>query len=393
MEEMHMAKKNQTAAAQKSAAVKQTAYDLSKSADLEQFSWDCQNGVAGVADIAERADFKTCLRDGTKSPLRHGRMSLTYLDGHESLTIVEKNGRVFAYSDAPQYVVAETEFAVGDDETPAGVVLTADMYSKRLAPNKGWVSLALINADEDEFGDALSLVNDFNDSAMPLVSFECLREMLDKKYAREAADMVATGRLVLLDYTPEETIDMTEDERAMLKSEKRRKGLKPPALGYSMLYGKKWHRSGFCLFRDAKKGTCYIFGQDEGSYFGCELPGTPGCTTVSAALAVLTPKEAQNKMFKRQGEWFAVPVAEAEVPGLLDLVMQADTAGGVFLPLETKDSNRHHLDGSVRIAKDGTMYFKGHVEHDEHSTLDLTDGWHRFYRNTAVRSVSTQGVD
>ena len=62
--------------------------------------------------------------------------------------------------------------------------------------------------------------------------------------------------------------------------------------------------------------------------------------------------------------------------------------------MDDPDSNFHYLiGGEIRVSKDGKVYFRGgYVEHDQHRALNLRT-WHTFYKNTAVRSVSVEGVD
>jgi hypothetical protein len=68
--------------------------------------------------------------------------------------------------------------------------------------------------------------------------------------------------------------------------------------------------------------------------------------------------------------------------------------------------NDHEVSSQIwdgRIGKDGRIYAaSGTVNHPEHQELRFGKGgsshkeppqWYTFYRNTAVKSVSTQGVD
>jgi hypothetical protein len=104
---------------------------------------------------------------------------------------------------------------------------------------------------------------------------------------------------------------------------------------------------------------------------------------------------------KRQGEWFLIPVPEKDIPKLSDRVLdttQSDSSihSNVFSLNRLTDEDHHHTvkAGDTILAKDGTVYFRNlEVWHDEHATLHYRNGWCKFMRNTAIRSVSQEGVD
>jgi hypothetical protein len=209
------------------------------------------------------------------------------------------------------------------------------------------------------------------------------------------------GELSLRDFTPEHRIKMKSGEIAALADPKKRKALVPPAPGYSVV-GQAWHRSGSALVHDNKSDTSYLFGQDEGTYFGVELPSP--CYTIANAYKILIPEEARGVGFIRQGEWFAVQVdAPPELPDTTLLVSKVNNANGVenidlYLPLDTPESNKHTLMDveEIRVGKDGQMYVRGgYLDHDQHAAIQFQpeDQWYTFYKNTAVRSVSQEGVD
>ena len=164
----------------------------------------------------------------------------------------------------------------------------------------------------------------------------------------------------------------------------------------------RWHSSPTVLFQHGSR--YYILGQDEGSYFGCELTGKP--QTIAEALFVdLQPKEVRGKNgVLRQGEWFAVPEPKSAGHSMSKFynnpkvvaILDSDRDSGIVMPKESADSNDHRVmatwgvilnDGTI-LAQDFSMY------HDDHEDLNGKSGvWYKFYRNTAKASYSTQCVD
>lgn len=281
--------------------------------------------------------------------------------------------------------------------------------------HRGYKFLAILNADEEDNGhfdshkSLVSFCNDAGIGPMPTVSYRCLSQFYHGRDDR-VVDGIKSGKLVLLDFSPDETIPLTAKDRAELRKNKRSSlphqasdCLRPPKHGFSVVgvvANARWHRSGSCLFHDQTLDRYLLLGQDEGTYFGCELAGP--AKTLQAAYDSLVPAEAKGKRYTRQGEWFMVPVPEGDVPPTVDCVLQFDKAAvsgtcatsAVFLPLESVDGNRHSLwtaDG--RVGKDGRVYaLDPEITHTDHEALSAS-GWYTFYRNTALRSVSTEGVD
>lgn len=138
---------------------------------------------------------------------------------------------------------------------------------------------------------------------------------------------------------------------------------------------------------------CILAGQDEGSYFGVELPKK--CNTVSEAFECLIPSEVKGKKYLRQGEWFMIKVDENKIPKLTDCIAYSyyGYSSNISLPVETKDSNPHEIEANeIRISKDGVYALDPYVEHAQHEKIS-GKGWFTFYKNTALRSFSQQGVD
>lgn len=180
-----------------------------------------------------------------------------------------------------------------------------------------------------------------------------------------------------------------------------------PQLGVTLVSGDgstadlRWHSSPTVLFQHNSR--YYILGQDEGSYFGCELEGSP--QTIEEAFEDLKPVQVRGKSgVLRQGEWFAVPEPKSAKHDMSNYynnpnvvaILDYDQDTSFVMPKESEDSNDHVLiaDCGV-ILKDGTILAQGFsMRHNDHAELKGADNvWYTFYRNTAKGSYSTQGVD
>jgi hypothetical protein len=224
---------------------------------------------------------------------------------------------------------------------------------------------------------------------------DAVRENSNELAAIQAvAKKVGSGEIILVDFIPDERKPLNAvQKKAVAKSRTARKPeLMPVGEPGFTVVGDEWHRSSTIVLLDkAKGGTGYLFGQDEGTYFGCKL--TEKVETVSDAFKSLMPEEVRGKNCQRQGEWFMLPIDEDEVPKIADCL--AVLADGCGLPITDPESNVHHIFTSgtaddVRIAKDGVIYAKdGTLEHDDHAEVSWK-GWVRFYRNTALKSVSAE---
>ncbi len=244
-----------------------------------------------------------------------------------------------------------------------------------------------------------------------LVSYECIRRLTDLKSTRQVIKYLLSGKIAVIDTTLDSykkyKLSRIAPECIQNNTELTRKC--QPALGYSLVARFEeralgyslvarfeersnnwvWHKPGNCLFKFNNK--YFICGQDEGSYFGCELPSP--AKTVESAIKLLAPKELRTKLndpgIKRQGEWFFEPV---ELPKNVRWTI-GDT--GFHLPVE-KGGNLHVVAAQTMAIDDkGYIYLRRfNVEHDEHATLSSgNDKWYRVLKNTAVRSVSVEGVD
>ena len=234
------------------------------------------------------------------------------------------------------------------------------------------------------------------------ISPVCIDQMMKWKLGQTWSKL-SQGKLteiVFLDIQPDSKKELTAAEKVKVRGDQyiatSRKKLKPQ-LGYTLvvLDGQKvWHRPSMVTFRD-RQFNYYVMGQDEGTYFCCmlmKMPHRPKTLSVEAALRSLTPKGCEGCL--RQGEWFAVPVDDKDVPQHPNFYEADDR---IILPRDDDESNEHLLSGGyTRIGLDGKLYSKEwNLVHDEHADLSPTDvkKWYTFVRNTARRSVSQEGVD
>jgi hypothetical protein len=341
--------------------------------------------------------FENFLRTGEKSSFSFEKHSIYRVDHYN--VIFHRNNRLYllTFSHALEELSVKWSKGIRELEGIAsGILIDCNV---RLGGTDSLSKLLLFNADDEEVNDFSSMIHikqtfvkTLDGSGFPITSFNCLSRFYDEEGTKKVEGYLASGRLVLLDYSMEEWIEFSEKEKAKYQSSEGEKSL-APKLGFRVVNG-QWHRSGTCLFKDVKTEKYYLLGQDEGTYFGCELPTE--AQTIEDAFACLLPSEAKGKTYARQGEWFAVSVAEEEVPNYLDcaLCFFNSSTNGVFMPVENEQSNRHLLQCSEgRIGRNGVVYaLSPKLQHSEHEPLNL-QGWHAFYRNTAFRSVSESGVD
>lgn len=172
-----------------------------------------------------------------------------------------------------------------------------------------------------------------------------------------------------------------------------------PIPGASFVLG-KWHISPAVLlsYDNVHSKTFYLLGMDEDQYFGVELPGK--ATNLKDAYTMLVPKEIRDKKYTRQGEWFIVNVPE---PDLKHTEMLANINGSDFsihLPVDDEDSNHHWIEPCYEMSRviiDLNYNFYSYncqLTHEEHATFRCDHStWYKYVINTAVKSVSVDGVD
>lgn len=349
----------------------------------------------------------TYLTTGKQSKLRWGDIQLF---SHKGNSYLLDQGNILYICDFDQYNVFSDymdfegciDRALNPVENSPAIIIQCSKRAKGVTP--GLKHIALINADSDNG----SLIQ-FGESGLPMVSFLCVMQMMQTEDFEDLTTAITHGNLILLDFYTEQQIKCAKSEIAQINRLRKRTSprginydLKPPKLGFNIIKVNNswaWHSTGAILLHNKELNKYYIFGQDEGTYFGCELPAK--CSSVEEAYRMLVPEGLRNRTdWKRQGEWFAVPVADKDIPDFPDCVLMGDTNHRIgnthiYLPILTTDDNRHYLETyeNIRVAKNGNVYVENVVlVHEEHESLDLK-GWHTFVRNTAIRSVSQEGVD
>lgn len=253
----------------------------------------------------------------------------------------------------------------------------------------------------------------------PTTSMQCIGRLFSPKetseifYREYAEKMMARGVIRLLDFTPDQRESLNKSEK--IKVQKLQRDLENHNIdsieysnrmpvraeaGWTLLGGSSpgWHRPSTVLLQNAINQKCYITGQDEGTYFGCELPHP--CKTVQEAYEMLIPPEVKGKKYRRQGEWFILPVSRENLPKFDQIAVEI--RGGTTLPRENENSGLHNLERSptttgwipnIIVDKKGTFYAENcTLNHPDHLPVYIT-GWVSFHRNTAVRSVSIEGMD
>ena len=258
-------------------------------------------------------------------------------------------------------------------------------------------NILILNGDTEGRADELDSYMMENDLATTSVtmSFICLKRLFKRKSVWQIPD------IKILDYAADSYIRLTEAQKRA-----RPETLRSP-VGYTRI-NDSWHRSATVVFTIAsdKKHT-YLMGTDEGSYFGVKIPGRH--TTVKDCYTALIPPVARGKPFRRQGEWFLVPVNASKVPAVAECIVTCvdpdhsvsntdnpHNWSGFALPVTDNDSSRHLIvSDDIRVAKDGTVYARSPSlchSRSQHKDVEV-NGWVRFACNTAVRAVSVQGVD
>lgn len=157
-----------------------------------------------------------------------------------------------------------------------------------------------------------------------------------------------------------------------------------------------------------------LAGYDEDALFICELPKL--VSSVEQAHEVLVPPEVKRaSSYERQGEWFFVPVSEAEVSriakvmatgkvndlrtregrvewegmvtSVTKLPMGIEACNyGSYVPLEPGSSHRASTYVEISSKSDRIKYVSGFItdtRKGHHKPLFL-NGWHRIHRNTEV---------
>lgn len=192
------------------------------------------------------------------------------------------------------------------------------------------------------------------------------------------------------------------------------------------------------LVREGSEKHKYLCGHDERHWFVAAIPDQAPVGTVSQAKEALKPAEVRaaqsrkqvkaksrhrrkNAAYKRQGEWFFLPVARFAVDDRLILRNEPLRRGNGGKPHWaefcyrsggeavyvcsrhpngiTEAEHRRILNGNPRASKWGWrimrrnpgVYVKGRIRHADHKTIVLQD-WHQVLMNTENQSSAMRNV-
>lgn len=373
---------------------------------IKQINLDCNQGRMDVWGLRNEQKLKLfgqtkCqlvpyLQNLSTSKMVHGRYPVFYFE-NSALISIDREIYVHNYFDGYDLTDSIRELVANyGDNWPSAVLNTSCIKRAKDAKSEKYRAILLINGDSydssADIGPEWNLVDEFDGYGFPVISFACLGQFFEDDQ-RRAIDLLTGGGIEIVDFTCDEYVKLTELEKEQLGKNQE---LQPPALGFTRVRH-KWHRPGFVLLRYVKGNQFFLMGQDEGTYFGCELDEKP--TNIADAIFCLIPREARNRKHLRQGEWFCVQKERAEVPEPKDCMIVLSKlrleSESCHLGVEHKESKRHYIQaGEIRITKDGVIFALDAVlTHQDHATLNGWRGWSAFYKNTAVRSFSQEGVD
>lgn len=363
----------------------QRVYDLSKAEDWNDYLCLLKSDLDEDRDQANAILDHSSIKDFIKT----GKSRLKY-EKAVVLTSEDSDCTVFVKDDM---------FYVFDDSNYPGYSAKIGVNPHRFIESNNYDNLnsytgiaavfcegksnILVNGDEEgelrPHSDVSCITCNIGETEPPTISFNCLGQFY-KGNTLATIKRIIKGEIVVLEFKAD----------SFIKSHSRKI---QPESGYTYIENRQgWHRSGTVLLHDKKNNLYILLGQDEGTYFGVELPEP--AKTIKAAYDILTPDEVKGKAFHRQGEWFVIPVKDSEVPELSESVLLFDTDSQVFLPIEDELSNKHIIctvDG--RVGKNGQVYADHpDLRHEQHKAI-VVKGWCTFYKNTAVRSHSQEGVD
>lgn len=293
------------------------------------------------------------------------------------MSVINGEGKAY-YLKGKKYVIFRNGDSIGSifpdgsvHFSGAGEVKPSDLFDAFIFPN-GDVLLDVDNSDDGN----ISIYGAAG------VSFGCLEQFFPSPLGRWAFNDFRRlfKKTQIIDFTDEQYSDK-------------------PKPGFSKM-GNRYHRAGSTVLRI--QGKDYLFGFDDGQYFGCELPRK--VEDINDAYLSLMPKAAKGKKgVQRQGEWFFVPLPKSfRPPEIRDCVIVP--LEQVALPVEDEQSNKHIIECCgissihdcvfITRTKQGMSYFVTDVSirHEQHPTIVLRS-WHEIHKNLAVRSVSQDGVD
>jgi len=185
------------------------------------------------------------------------------------------------------------------------------------------------------------------------------------------------------------------------------------------------------MARDGRLKSNFLCGHDERHWFVAAIPESAPVNNVRAAKIALQPqgvREAvgkvrpkdetrrKNEAFRRQGEWFFIPldfVPEGTPlknepitrgrgkPHMVEQLIRVgghsimDLGGGHTMTMRQWDNlsaqDRRKHDFAVQRTVPGRVFAKGTIRHSDHATIVLDD-WHEIVMNTEQRARAMRSV-
>jgi hypothetical protein len=230
------------------------------------------------------------------------------------------------------------------------------------------------------------------------------------------------------------SLDVLEDREGEFFEVARRSGTEPDV---AVLDVQPADRHLLLLVRDGDEKQKFLCGHDERHWFVAAVPESAPVGTVLQAKEALKPTEVQaaqgrqglraearnrrkNAAFRRQGEWFFLPVPDFQVDESLVLrdepirrgngkphwVEFCYRTGGETVYVCPRHPNGVAASVYQRILaanprakawwwhsrlRNAGVYVRGRVRHADHKTIVL-QGWHRVLMNTEAQAVAMRNV-
>jgi hypothetical protein len=192
------------------------------------------------------------------------------------------------------------------------------------------------------------------------------------------------------------------------------------------------------LVRENRRKHKFLCGHDERHWFVAAIPESAAVGTVRQAKEALKPTEVErvqarvgldakarnrrkNAAYKRQGEWFFVPVSNLKIDKKEVLTHERISRGNGSKPhwaefchrtggetvyvcprfpggvssadykrLIGNDADMRHY-GWTTMARNAVVYVQGRISHADHKTIKL-QGWHQVLMNTENQSQAMRNV-
>ncbi len=261
-------------------------------------------------------------------------------------------------------------------------------------------------------------------------------KLLDMKFARIGARLKVAGRPARRGRTAGVvSLDVRADRKGEFFEV-----VQPPGAGaeVAVLDVRPADRHLLLLVRDGKDKSKFLCGHDERHWFVAAIPESAPVGTVEQAKEALKPAEVQaaqarkglraearrrrkNAAYRRQGEWFFLPVADMAVDAksvLRDEPLARGNGGkphwaefcyrtggeavhvcarypngvttGQYRDILKANAKAASWDWRMMLRNAG-VFVRGRIRHPDHATITL-HGWHRVVMNTEGQSRAMKNV-